>query len=467
MTLTLSNASCEPVCRRSSIAWLTVLLIVTAIPHLSAGEPTPAERGYKVLRTKQFLPPDFDQQTFDALWKVWPEPLRSQAKQATPAQRRKLTFSHYGLMEPPGDQAGQGPAIGYVSDGKQGWVMSCLACHAGKVAGKMIPGLGNSHYALQTLTEDVRLTKLSMFKRPSHLDLAALKLPLSTTNGTTNSVVFGVVLGALRDADMNVNRKRPTPKLLHHDMDAPPLWNVKKKRSLYADGFAPKTPRPLMQFMLLPSNNADTVKSWEPDFTDVLAWIESLEPPKYPWQGDRDLAARGKTLFEKTCSRCHGTYGPSGKYTQKTIPLNVIGTDPLRLKALASEHRRWMKTGWLSRYGKDHVELNPVGYVAPPLDGLWASAPYLHNGSVPTLWHLLHADARPTVWKRTEDGYDRAKTGLEIEIFKAVPDSVKTPRARRTYFDTTRPGKSAAGHRFPETLTEPEKRAVLEYLKTL
>jgi hypothetical protein len=157
--------------------------------------------------------------------------LRSTAKAATPAERRKLTFLHYGLMEPPGDQAGKGPAIGYVSDGKQGWVMSCLACHAGKVAGKVIPGLGNSHYALQTLTEDVRLTKLSMFKKPSHLDLATLKLPLSTTNGTTNSVVFGVVLGALRDADMNVNRRRPTPKLLHHDMDAPPLWNVKKKRS--------------------------------------------------------------------------------------------------------------------------------------------------------------------------------------------------------------------------------------------
>jgi cytochrome c5 len=467
MTSTPSKKSCGQACRRSSFVWLIVLLVLSGNSELTADEPSPAERGYKVLRTKRFLPADFDQSTFDALWKVWPEPLRSQARKAAPAERRKLTFSHYGLMEPPGDQAGSGPAIGYVSDGKTGWVMSCLACHAGKVAGKMVPGLGNSHYALQTLTEDVRLTKLTQFKKPSHLDLATLKLPLSTTNGTTNSVVFGIVLGALRDADMNVSRKGPKPRMLHHDMDAPPLWNVKKKRSLYADGFAPKTPRPLMQFMLLPSNSAATVKSWEPDFADVLAWIESLEPPKYPWPVDGALAARGKTLFEKTCSRCHGTYGPDGKYEQKTIPLNVILTDPVRLRALSPEHRRWMKTGWLSRYGKDHVELNPTGYVAPPLDGIWASAPYLHNGSVPTLWHLLHADERPKIWKRTEDGYDRAKTGLEAESFKAVPESVKTPRVRRTYFDTTRPGKSAAGHRFPESLTEPEKRAVLEYLKTL
>ena len=221
MTSTPSKKLCGQACRRANFSWLVALLTVTAACRLTAGEPSPAERGYKVLRTKQFLPPDFDQSTFDALWKVWPEPLRSQAKNATPAQRRKLTFAHYGLMEPPGDQAGSGPAIGYVSDGNTGWVMSCLACHAGKVAGKMVPGLGNSHYALQTLTEDVRFTKLTQFKKPSHLDLATLKLPLSTTNGTTNSVVFGVVLGALRDADMNVNRKRSPPKLLHHDMDAP------------------------------------------------------------------------------------------------------------------------------------------------------------------------------------------------------------------------------------------------------
>ena len=62
---------------------------------------TPAERGDWLLRHKPYLPPDFDQITFDMLWAVWPEPLRSQARDATPAERRRMTFSHYGLIEPP------------------------------------------------------------------------------------------------------------------------------------------------------------------------------------------------------------------------------------------------------------------------------------------------------------------------------------------------------------------------------
>ena len=101
------------------------------------------------------------------------------------------------------------------------------------------------------------------------------------------------------------------------------------------------------------------------------------------------------------------------------------------------------------------------------LDGIWASAPYFHNGSVPTLWHVLHPDQRPRVWKRTEDGYDQQRVGLEVEELDAVPRAVRQPAHRRRYFDTTLPGKNPGGHMFPEQLTEDEKQAVLEYLKSL
>ena len=56
---------------------------------------------------------------------------------------------------------------------------------------------------------------------------------------------------------------------------------------------------------------------------------------------------------------------------------------------------------------------------------------------------------------------------MAIEALETVPVSAKTARTRRRYFDTSRPGKSAAGHLFPDKLTEAEKRAVLEFLKTL
>jgi hypothetical protein len=279
--------------------------------------------------------------------------------------------------------------------------------------------------------------------------------------------VFGIVLGALRKPDMSVDLTRKAPALVHHDMDPPPFWNVKKKTSLYIDGFAPKTHRPLMQFILIPKNGPEMLTRWEDDFRQILSWIESTEPPKYPWEIDAESAERGRLIFQDHCSRCHGTYGNDGKYEQRTVNIEEIGTDRLRFDSLSPEHRQWMKAGWLSRYGRDHVETEPQGYVAPPLDGVWATAPYFHNGSVPTLWHVLHPDQRPQVWKRTEDGYDQMRVGLEVEEFEAIPRSVKHAPHRRRYFDSTLPGKSPAGHRFPDRLTEPEKQAVLEYLKTL
>jgi mono/diheme cytochrome c family protein len=448
------------------IGFSCTLLGVSVEAEVAADTPEAVDRGWHHLRTKPYLPPDFDQTVFENLWRRWAEPLRSEARDASTEKRRAMTFSYYGLMKSPNDPGGDVP-LGYVDTGDGNRVMSCLACHAGKVAGQVIPGLPNSHFALQSLTEDVRLTKLTLLKKLGHLDLASLKLPLGATHGTTNAVVFGVVLGNLRDNDMKVNRSRPDPPQLHHDMDAPPFWHFRKKRSLYADGFAPKNHRVLMQFMLLPENGRQTLISWEDDFKDIQAWIESVQPPKYPFPINAELASKGRVVFDENCSQCHGTYGPDEKYEQVTVPLEEIGTDPVRLKALNREHRKWMRDGWMSRYGKDKVDVDPVGYVAPPLDGIWASAPYFHNGSVPTLWHVLHSARRPVVWKRTEDGYDQKRVGLEVEEFEALPEEAQSAYERRSHFDTTKPGKSAAGHTFPETLGESDKATLLEYLKTL
>ncbi|HUY31635.1 MAG TPA: cytochrome c [Pirellulales bacterium] len=428
-------------------------------------EETRIERGYRLLTTKAYLPPDFDQEVFDELWKTWEEPLRSQAEEAAPDERRKMAFSRYGLTEAPGREGWV--ALQYVDDGKGGWVMNCLACHGGKVAGQVIPGLPNSLFALQTLTDEVRATKLRMRKTLAHMDLGGAAMPLGTSIGTTNAVMFGVVLLAYRDADLNVHRERAVPKLTHHDHDAPPWWNIRRKQFLYADGGVAKGHRALMQFLLLPKNGPNKFREWEQDYADILAWIESLEPPRYPRAVDGKLADEGRPLFERTCGRCHGTYGPQGAYPEKTVPIDEVGTDPVRFEAIPPDWRALYNTTWFSEYGDKPVHARPEGYVAPPLDGIWASAPYLHNGSVPTLWHLFHPDERPTVWKRTEDGYDHAKVGLEISQFNEIPADIRAPAQRRRFFDTRAFGKSAEGHTFPDELSEREKRAVLEYLKTL
>ncbi len=443
---------------------------LTSSPHASAAESpsaaeTPAERGYRLLLTKPYLtPPDFDQEAFDELWKTWEAPLQAKAEKAAPDERRKMAYSRYGLVERPNDPKHR--PLQYVVDDRGNWTMNCLACHQGKVAGKAYPGVPNSLYALQTLTDELRATKLRLGKQFTRMEKGSAFIPLGTTNGTTNAVMFGVALLALRDPDLNP--KLGFPQITNHDQDAPAWWNFHRRRSLYCDGFAMKTHRALMQFLLDRENGPEKFHEWESDFKDVFAWLDSLTPPKYPFDVDAALAAKGHELFDQNCARCHGKAGRDERYPNKIIPIDKIGTDPLRLNALTPDQRRTYGESWFGEYGKQPLVENPGGYVPPPLDGIWASAPYFHNGSVPTLWHVLHPGERPKVWLRSEDGYDQKKVGLQVEAFKVLPDAAASSQAeRRRYFDTTKPGKSAAGHNFPDELSEEQKQAVLEYLKTI
>ncbi len=448
-----------------------VLLVVGSVCWAwagDAGRPAPADpfagRGYQLLHTKAYLPPDFDQQTFDELWQCWEEPARSEAVQATPEQRRRMAFSRYGLTTAPGDRSGKPQQ--YVVDAAGNWTMTCMACHQGKVAGQVIAGLPNSHFALQTLAEDVRKTKLRLKKPLVRMDFASAVFPLGESNGSTNAVMFGMALMSSRDAKLNVVPRVPAG-MTHHDHDAPAWWNFKKKQRLYSDGFSAKDHRPLMQFMLIPENGPQKFAAWESDFREIYQWLEALEPPKYPFTFDAALAQRGEAVFAAHCAECHGHYGSQPDYPNKIVPLAELGTDPVRLGALSPAHREAYGQSWFGHFGKHPVIADPGGYVAPPLDGIWASAPYFHNGSVPTLWHVLHPDERPKVWRRSEDGYDQQRVGLEVELFDKRPEDIKTGAERRRYFDTSMFGKSAAGHRFPDALSEAEKQAVLEYLKTL
>ena len=447
----------------------TVLLLVCCATGRSddAGPPasaSAAQRGYWLLVNKPYVTPDFDQETFNGVWKVWPEPLKTQAEQAKPDERRKMAFDRYGLTPRPGDPA---RPLQYVVDSAGVWTMNCFACHGGQVAGKIWPGLPNSLYALQTLTEETRAVKVAQGKPLGRMDFGSVFVPLGSTNGTTNAVNFGVALMGFRDAELNFHADRLPPKMTHHDLDAPPWWQFRKKQMLYIDGFAEKGHRALSQFAMVRSNGPEKFRQWEDEFRDVFAYISSIEAPKYPYAIDRNLAERGRIAFEKNCAECHGTYGPDGKYPEKLVPIDEVQTDRVRLDALTPTNRDAYGKSWFAHFGEKKYVRDPGGYVAPPLDGVWASAPYFHNGSVPTLWHVLHPSKRPAIWKRTDDGYDQKRVGLEVETFAAIPADVKSGWERRTFFDTRGFGKDASGHEFPDVLTEDEKQAVLEYLKTL
>ena len=457
------------------LSWLCLLLLWLAGPSARGGDVSTgttaaavsaAERGYQHLLERAYLPADFDQETFDEVWRSWPEPLRSQAERSAPAERREMAFQRYGLTKRPGDASGK--PLQYVVNDRGEWAMNCFACHGGRVSGQVTPGLPNSNFALQTLTEEIRLTKLRLQKPLSRMDIGSLFMPLGTTNGTTNAVMFGVALMASRDPELNII-SAGMPEMVHHDMDAPPWWNFEKRSHIYIDGFAEKSPRALMQFMLVKENGPERFREWEADFRDVYAYMESLEPPTYPYEVNRPLAAEGEFVFEQACAECHGTYGKKEYYPQTIVPIEIVGTDRVRLDALSVKHRQRYHESWFGYFGNEETIVDPKGYLAPPLDGVWASAPYLHNGSVPTLWHLLHPSERPQVWKRAEDpdSYDQELVGLDVEMLEQLPASVNDPIERRAFFDTRGFGKGAGGHLFPEQLSDRERRAVLEYLKTL
>jgi hypothetical protein len=101
--------------------------------------------------------------------------------------------------------------------------------------------------------------------------------------------------------------------------------------------------------------------------------------------------------------------------------------------------------------------LSSLAYRARPLNGIWATAPYLHNGSVPTLWDLLlPPNQRPKSFHVGNREYDPLRVGEQT-----------TPVAGSFFLDTALPGNSNAGHTYGTTLSAAQKWALLEYLKSL
>ena len=265
-----------------------------------AEELTASQRGYRNLTTKAYLPSDFDQDIFDDLWTVWEEPLRSRAEKATVDSRRAMAMERYGLLP---QQKLPSHALQYVVAPNGNWAMSCLACHQGQVAGKIFPGLPNTNYALETLTEEVRSIKIRQQKSLGHMDLGSLLMPLGPTNGTTNAVMFGVALMRYRDKDLNIVARPFSFDMVHHDVDAPAWWHYAKRDRIYADGFAPKGHRILMQFLLVKENGPLQFAAWEDDFRDIEAWLLELKSPPWEWEVDTASASVGRHLFENLVNK--------------------------------------------------------------------------------------------------------------------------------------------------------------------
>lgn len=290
--------------------------------------------------------------------------------------------------------------------------------------------------------------------------------------------------------------------------DAPALFHIADREWFHANA---NTNSVLERNILQSLGVGGVVDSEGADATYVstvnLANIHQLEltaqallPPAWPSEVPRDasLAARGQDVYRATCASCHEpTQNAHGLYASKSVPLADIGTDPSHAvnftaavdgqtfvsrngpmtEAIAKNYfdRNGIsaedQAAWSELYD---AALNPGGrrsppqwkadlvYMARPLDGVWATAPYLHNGSVPSIADLLEPAAnRPKKFYLGHRSYDFARLGH-------VAVDGPNPAINATFlFDTSLPGNSNAGHEYGTALSAADKAALLEFLKGL
>ena len=194
-----------------------------------------------------------------------------------------------------------------------------------------------------------------------------------------------------------------------------------------------------------------------PSLDRVAAWTMDLKPPLYP--GDRvdmKLVPEGEALYGTYCAKCHA---PNGAAIGQVTALDEIGTDPERLNSFSADLATKMNTIGEGYEWKFTHFRKTQGYANMPLDGVWLRAPYLHNGSVPTLRALLSPEQRPGTFYRAYDVYDWDNVGFVSGGADAARDGV--------LFDTRARGNGNAGHAYGATLSPAQKQALIEYLKTL
>lgn len=213
------------------------------------------------------------------------------------------------------------------------------------------------------------------------------------------------------------------------------------------------------------------------DRTDWLPHEGELAVPTYPFEVDKELAVRGRKLFDtedsdpavagvQTCASCHAF---DGQYIGQVVEIERIGTDPHRLHSFTSDlvaNQNTLGLGFPWRF--QHFR-KTNGYANAPLDGVWARAPYLHNGAVPTLWDLLQApENRPDEFLRGNDEFDQKKVGW-------VADRDRSPEGRELFRfnvnavhkNSGNGGNGNGGHLYGLTWSDDEKWAVIEFMKTI
>jgi len=415
---------------------------------------------------------------------------------------------------------------------------NCFECHAGVVHGQVVAGLGNCHLdqasgssnakglltqrdaILSSLKSDAERKEFAEFF--DHARSASGPFQFAKSRGDNFGPYAVWRLGA-RLADptksgMIVSPEQTSLEKLIDGMELPtvdpmPWWLMKYKKKDYWYGDAAPddashfafnftTPHPEIN-----DSRAEHVKS----VAKALAFARETQSPPFPAPLNPELVQKGADLFHGrtaptnkqgfvACKNCHGNYTRKDSTPDLSIPgswhvdyhssetLRDVKTDDAynttlqKFKPIVDQINQ-MKEYFAARGTPELAPYATVpekrGYIAPPLVGVWASAPYFHNGSVPTLEAVLDSHKRPTLWSRNNSdphAYNLVQVGM---IYKVVnPDEVKPlapdtdPRSmaaidRHSIYDTRTFGRSNSGHLFGDSLSPDERSAIIEFLKSL
>jgi hypothetical protein len=465
--------------------------------------------------------------------------------------------------------------------------VTCNICHGGQVGDADDgPGLG-ALYGTNSLSDiTVMFTDLSQLA-PQQGALAMISQnKVRGTGNITNFHLFGLLTlsEALFDPVQLAGYLSIQTEASTGTEDPPVWWNAGHRTMKFFDAGQVWDAKRIELSFHFPNTpfhqDIEADKQWILDHQqDADAWILSLRSPEWPEDAlgeiDTAVAEQGAILFHNkdlwapqltnpvpkpdggngSCASCHGAYSPryvnDPNYLDSPllegiaahiVPIEVIGTDSRRLDGNSQRVAEAARSNWFAYsdgpYNEAGIPLcadwndtalrgdRRLGYLAPPLYGVWATAPYFHNGAVPNVWEVLKPSDRSTLWRRNSNppdldqagqvvmgfdasldaGYDKDKLGWKYEALACgagsmpfidcnpVEDEGATFQValdqlwahgglawnllnlpimsnqqieERKVYNTNYYSQGNAGHEFTSVLTDPERLAIIEYLKTL
>ncbi|MTI06974.1 cytochrome c [Roseibium denhamense] len=281
-------------------------------------------------------------------------------------------------------------------------------------------------------------------------------------------------------------------------VDIPQIWDVEKQASIHHNGNTNSVlgRNVISAIATFYAPSVEAVLDADPRQLDKIGKVsEKIDAPLYPEDVfgpiDREKAARGADLYAQYCAACHATTLPEGEVTdlprftaeesgtdeayfdvfEKPV-LGIAGVESQSygdavLAVMADFTKKWFERYEITPEEAAQLEVpNPYWkfdrvWISRPMSGIWAAAPYLHNGSVPTMYHLLlPVSERPKKFTYFSKEYDPVNMGFRSDQPLDAAPLLAT-------YDTAVRGQGNQGHEYGTSMTDDQRYALIEYLKTI